>query len=233
MVTIDKSDIGTEMKKTLLALAVLGALSTSAFADAAVSLNVGTTGVGVHLTKAYSDKLNFRFGLNGFSHSDTETTEDATYDVEANLRTFDALVDYHPGGSGFRLTGGLIYNGNEIDATATPTDSGTYVFNGTTYSTASAGNVTGSMDFKKIAPYVGIGFGNAVAKNKGWGFVADLGVMFQGSPNVTLTSNNCTADPAICDQLAADLESESAELRDEVKEYKFYPVARIGVSYKF
>jgi hypothetical protein len=221
------------MKKSLLPLAVFGALSTSAFADAAVSLNVGTTGVGVHLTKAYSDNLNFRFGLNGFSHSATETTEDATYDVEANLRMFDALIDYHPGASGFRLTGGLIYNGNEIDATATPTGSGTYTFNGQTYTAASAGNVTSTMDFNKIAPYVGIGFGNAVAKNKGWGFVADLGVMFQGSPKVTLINNNCTADQAICDRLAADLEAESAELRDEAKDYKFYPVARIGVSYKF
>jgi hypothetical protein len=221
------------MKKSLLAFAVLGALSTFAFADAAVSLNAGTTGVGVHLTNAYSDNLNFRFGLNGFSHSVIETTGGATYDVDANLRTFDALVDYHPGGSGFRLTGGLIYNGNELDATATPTGSGIYTFNGQTYTAASAGNVTGTMDFNKIAPYFGIGFGNAVAKNKGWGFVADLGVMFQGSPKVTLTSNNCTADQAICDQLAADLEAEATELRDDAKDYRFYPVVRIGVSYKF
>ena len=38
--------------------------------------------------------------------------------------------------------------------------------------------VDGRIDFKKFAPYVGLGWGNAVAPAKpGWGFTADLGVM--------------------------------------------------------
>jgi hypothetical protein len=221
------------MKKFILFFAILGSLSASAYAETAVSLSAGTTGIGVHLIKPYNDKLNFRLGLNGYSGSTTEKTTTATYDIKANLRTIDALVDFHPGASGFRLSGGLVYNGNEFDATATPTGSGTYTFNGTAYPVASAGNVIGTMEFKKIAPYLGIGYGNAVSKDKGWGFVADLGVMFQGSPKTNLQSTNCTAGTVVCDQLAADLAAESAKLQNEAKDYRFYPVVRVGLSYKF
>jgi hypothetical protein len=221
------------MKKSALALALLGALWGSAYAETAASLSAGTTGIGVHLIKPYSDNLNFRFGLNGFSGSTTETTTSATYDVEARLRTFDALVDFHPGASAFRLSGGLIYNGNELDATATPAAGGTYTFNGRTYPVTDAGQVVGTMEFNKIAPYLGIGYGNAAAKNKGWGFVADLGVMFQGSPKTSLRSVNCTAGTEICGRLADDLAAESAKLQDDASEYRFYPVARVGLSYKF
>lgn len=222
------------MKKSLLALAVFGAFAApTVHADTAVSLSAGTTGAGLHLTTKFTDSVNFRFGLNGYSHDMTETTDDATYDINAKLQTVDALVDYHPLSGGFRLTGGLMYNGNELDARATPTGAGTYTFNGQTYTAASAGDVTGTLEFNKIAPYVGIGFGNAVAADKGWGFTADLGVMFMGSPKINLTSNNCTAGATICGELARDLEAENAQLRDDAKDFRYYPVARVGVTYKF
>lgn len=223
-----------QMKKSLVALAVFGAFAAStAHADTAVSLSAGTTGMGIHLTAKFTDNVNFRFGLNGYNHDTTESTDDANYNLDVKLQTVDALVDYHPFGGGFRLTGGVMYNGNKLDARATPTGAGTYTFNGQTYTAADAGDVTGKIDFNKIAPYVGIGFGNAVAKNKGWGFTADLGVMFMGSAKINLASNNCTATSTVCDQLTNDLQAESAELRDDAKDFRYYPVARVGVAYRF
>lgn len=222
------------MKKYSPALAIFCSLfASAAYADSALSLSAGTTGLGLHWTTSYNDSVNFRLGFNAYSGSTTETTNDTTYDIDVKLRTFDALIDYYPTRGTFRLTGGLIYNGNEFEATAQPAGSGIYVFDGVVYDVASAGNVTGSSDFNRIAPYLGIGFGNAVAQNKGWGLTADLGVMFQGSPEISVRSNNCTALPEICNQLANDLAAESARLREDAKDYRFYPVARVGVTYKF
>ena len=221
------------MKKSLFALAVIGAFTaSSAQADTALSLSAGTTGAGLHLTTKFSDSLNFRFGLNGYSYDTTEATDDATFDLEAKLQTVDALVDYHPFSGSFRLTGGLVYNGNKLKARAVP-NGGTYTFNDVAYDSADIGNVTGTMEFNKIAPYAGIGFGNAVAAGKGWGFTADLGVLFMGSPKIDLASNNCTADGTTCDDLARDLEAENAQLREDAKDFRYYPVARVGVTYKF
>ena len=218
----------------LIALSgVLAVSVTHAQAGATSSASIGTTGVGVHLVMPYNDNVQFRAGLNGYSDSTTKSTDDATYDISAKLRTFDALVDYFPTSGAFRLTGGLIYNGNKVDLTARPNGGASYTFNGETYSASAVGDIHGEVDFNKVAPYLGIGFGNTVKKEKGWGFTADLGVMFQGTPNVNLTSSNCSAGTQRCSQLATDLAAENAELRERAKDFQYYPVVRVGLSYKF
>ncbi|WP_019143099.1 hypothetical protein [Noviherbaspirillum massiliense] len=221
------------MKKIFAAIAVLGTFAASAHAQSVgITAEIGTSGAGLHLVAPLiKETLNARLGFNGLNYSSDWDTEDATYDAKLKLRTFDALLDLYPTSTQFRLTGGLVYNGNKVSATAKPVAGNTYTFNGRTYSASDAGQVDGNIDFNKVAPYVGIGWGNAVGKNKGWGFTADVGVMFQGSPDVNLKASGC--DPTICSQLASDLERESQDLRDKAKDYRYYPVVRVGLTYKF
>ncbi|WP_460839210.1 hypothetical protein [Noviherbaspirillum agri] len=218
-------------------LAVLGALVASASVQAqtvGLSADLGSTGLGLHvIVPVMKDTLNARVGFNTFSYSYDEDTEDASYDAKLKLRTFNALLDLYPTSTQFRLTGGLVYNGNKITANAKPTAGGSYTFNGQTYNTSDVGEVDGTIDFRNLAPYVGIGWGNAVAKDKGLGFTADMGVMFQGSPDVNLRSRNCTVNTDTCTDLAADLAVESADLRDKAKDFRYYPVIRVGLTYKF
>lgn len=224
------------MKKPTLYLALIGACFTSgAYAQTtpAVSVSAGTTGIGLHLVMPYNAKTNFRVGFNGYDYSGTGTTEDATYTVSAKLRTVDALLDYFPSAGAFRLTGGLIYNGNKGDLIARPRGGTSYTFNGTTYSVSAVGDIHGDVEFNKIAPYLGIGYGNAARKDGGWSFAADLGVMFQGTPEVTLRSSDCRAGTDTCSQLATDLAAENAEWREKAEDYRFYPVLRVGLAYKF
>lgn len=214
--------------------ALFGALSIAASAQAGtgVALDIGTSGVGAHVSVSIQANLNLRFGANYAKYSTTRNTDDANYDLDLKLKTVDALIDYFPGDSGFRVSGGAVYNGNRFDTQAKPTSSAVYTLNGNTYPASTAGVIDGSIDFRKAAPYLGIGWGNAAA-GPGWGFVADLGVLFQGSPNSTLGNRNCTASSAICARLASDLVVENVKLKDEMKDFKFYPVLRAGVSYSF
>ncbi|NUU03660.1 hypothetical protein HNO84_18780 [Herbaspirillum robiniae] len=180
-----------------------------------------------------AQQLNARFGVNYFDYSFHTSTNDINYDAKAKLRTFDALLDWFPFANEFRLSGGVIYNGNKVDATGTPKANGTYTINGNTYTASQAGQVDGRIDFKKFAPYLGLGYGNALAPNKGWGFTADVGVMFQGNGSTSVSNSGCTASALICTQLARDVAAENAELNDKVHGYNLYPVVRLGVSYKF
>lgn len=222
------------MKTTYLALALMAGLSCAAANAAAmgVSATAGTTGLGLHVSFPIQPKLNARVGFGYLNYEDTGSTTDADYNFKMKLRTFDVLADYFPMDNGFRMTGGLVYNGNRVDVDMKAKSGAQYVVNGTTYSAAQAGSINGSVDFKKIAPYLGIGWGNAVA-NKGWGFSADLGVMFQGSPRTSLTNSGCQASAIICTQLASDIAVEKTKLNDEVNSYKTYPVLRVGASYRF
>jgi opacity protein-like surface antigen len=216
---------------SMVAAGLLAANSVNA-AEVGASIELGSTGIGVHLSTPIAANLNARFGLNYAPYSYTGNTSDVDYDFKLKLATVDALLDYHPMNGAFRVSGGVTYNGNSIDAHAKPNSNGTYTINGRTYSADAAGHINGKIDFRKAAPYLGIGWGNSV-KNAGWGFAADLGVTFQGSPNTELTTSGCTAPALACAQLSRDVAAENAKLKDEVRDFKLYPVVRVGVSYRF
>lgn len=212
-------------------LVALAATSAAQAGDLAATVDLGTTGLGLHLTAPLATQLNARVGVNYASYSYDGNTSDVDYDFKLKLATVDALLDYHPFASGFRVSGGVVYNGNKIEANAKPKN-GSYTLNGRSYPAALVGKIDGNVDFRKAAPYLGIGWGNAV-QAAGWGFGMDLGVTFQGSPKTSLTNSGCTAPALVCTQLANDIATENAKLADEVKDFKLYPVVRVGVSYRF
>lgn len=213
-------------------LVALAAANVAYAGDLAATVDLGTTGLGLHLTAPLAAQLNARVGLNYAKYSSTGNTSDVEYDFKLKLATVDALLDYHPFASGFRVTGGVIHNGNSIDVNARPNANGSYTINGRNYSAASVGQMRGDVEFRKVAPYLGIGWGNAV-QAAGWGFGMDLGVAFQGAPKTSLVSTGCTSLAAVCTMIANDVAAENAKLAEEVKDLKFYPVLRVGVSYRF
>lgn len=222
------------MKSKAFALAGLVASLTfgPAHAEAGITASAGTTGAGLHLSVEVAERMNARFGLNGLSYSRDGNTNNVDYDFRLKMATVDALVDYFPTDGGFRFSGGVVYDGNKIDANGRPAN-GTYSLNGHLYPAAAVGSLNGQIEFRKAAPYLGIGWGNAVSKEKGWGFSSDIGVLFQGTPQSALINRGCTATSSVCTQIAADVAVENRSLQDEVSKFKAFPVLRVGVSYMF
>lgn len=204
----------------------------AAHAEVGLTASVGTTGVGAHLSFPVQANLNARIGVNAAHYNFDDKSGTVDYDYKMKLQTVDILADWFPMGGSFRVSGGVVYNGNKFEAKGKPAASGGYVVNGTNYANG-AGTIDGKVDFHKAAPYLGIGWGNAVAKDSGWGFSSDLGVLFQGSPKSSLVSTNCTLATAVCSKLATDLAAERKNFDDDSSSYKFYPVLRVGASYKF
>ena len=227
--------MNSTMNSTMKALALAAAMlvANSAQADVGVSADIGTTGFGLHLSAPLQENLNARIGVNYLHYSYNGNTSDVDYDFKLKLTSLEALLDWFPTQSQFRVSAGLVYNGNKIDATGKSNNNGTYTLNGNTYNASNAGRLDGKVDFRKVAPYLGIGWGNALANDKGWGFTSDLGVLFQGAPKTSLTNSGCTFSSIQCAQLATDVAAENVKLRDKADSFKFYPVVRIGVSYKF
>lgn len=226
------------MKKSLAALAFLSAFPAAALADplspAGLQGDIGTTGVGFHATIPLRENLNARLGLGYLGYSYDGSTKDMDYRLKLTANTYDALLDWYPSkGSSFRVTTGLAFNGNKIDARGAPDANGNYTINGNSYSAASVGAVKGKVTYNKIAPYLGIGWGRDRQDEKGWSFSTDVGVLFQGSAHTSLRSSGCSAGGPECARLNADLAGENRELRKEADRFKFYPVLRVGVSYKF
>lgn len=223
------------MKKSLMrGLVISGALaacfSTSVHA-VGITVDGGTTGVGAHLVLPLVDhKLNARIGMNTLSYTYDGDTSDVTYQFKLKLQTYDALFDYYPFGGAFRLTMGAVVNTSRVDANVKSKD---LELNGHSYQSSEVGNLYGRIDFKKYVPYVGLGWGNATAPNKGWGLTSDIGVIFQGSPQSSVYSSGCHVSEAICSQFETDLQEENRQFQKKSKNLEYYPVIRVGITYKF
>lgn len=209
-------------------------MAAAAHAQIAVTADVGTTGVGAHLVVPMESNLNGRFGGNYFKHNFSEKDGNVNYGLKGKLQTADILFDYYPiTGSPMRVTAGALYNGNDVSAQAKPNADGNYTINGKTYKAADVGTLSGGVNYRKAAPYLGIGWGNPIKAAPAWSFTADLGAFFQGKPNATLTSIGCTTSSIVCNTLAVDVAAEKESFRSDVAKYKTYPVARVGMAYRF
>ncbi len=226
------------MKSAVLRSGLMAALTYSfpSLADHAngIGLKAGATGIGLEYYRGLSDNVNFRAGINNFQYDDDFTESDITYDAGLELRTASAVFDYHPWkDSGFRLSAGAYYNGSKIKAEARAVD-GEYEFNGEVYRIEDVGQADARVEFKKFAPYIGLGWASAPTSTSSWAFTAEIGAFYQSTPEAEL---NVTCDPAldaeICSRLLADVQAEQDELEEDIKEYKWYPVISFGVVYRF
>jgi hypothetical protein len=199
-----------------------------------VTGKIGTLGYGVELNVGFSDSFGARLGYNAFTYKYNTSASSVNYDFKLQLRTISILGDWYPFEGGFRTSGGLVYNDNQVGLDGLPT-AGTYTINGTTYSSTDIGSLKGAMSFGNVSPYLGIGWGNPVAKDKGWGMVSDIGVLFQGSPrtNLVATCGAAIVGSPTCTQLQNDAAAENTKLQDDLKRFKWWPVISIGISYQW
>jgi hypothetical protein len=216
--------------RLLLTLAaLLGAGSSSA---AGVGIRAGTTGIGGDVAFDLVPTLSARFGYSWLNFNTSVDSSDTNYDAKAKLSNGNLFLDWAPLGPFFRVTGGLVLNANKVDVTAQATG-GTYTLGGTMYPAAAIGNLTGTVKSgSSAAPYLGIGYGRVAGA--GVNFYADLGVMFQGTPKATLTATCSPGTPAaLCSQIQASTVLEAIDLHDNIKNFKYFPVASIGVTIGF
>lgn len=196
--------------------------------DFSMNIKGGSLGVGVEGEYSINEYLGARLGANYFKYSYDSVVDDIDYEFDLGLRTVSALVDVHPFKGSFRVSLGAMYNGNKLDADATPAAS--YKIGDHQYAGTDLVTLKGTVDFKKIAPYLGLGWDTCFGKDSGFGFYCDLGALFQGSPEAELSAVGPLAnDPA----LQKDLALEKNKLQDDLDNYKVYPVVSLGVSYRF
>jgi hypothetical protein len=203
----------------LLLVGALAAAASSAQA-AGIGLRAGTTGVGADFGFGIVPTLGGRIGLSGMNiNTDVETSQ-MNYDAKAKLANLNLLLDWSPLGP-FRISAGFIANNNKVDLSGQPR-SGSSFPAGTTLD----GTVKPEKDF---APYLGIGYGNVWTT--GVNFYFDLGVMFQGSPQVSLRCQ--PSGSAQCTTAQPQIAAEQQRVQDKLDKYKYYPVLNLGITIGF
>lgn len=198
--------------------------------DWSLGATASTLGLGVEAGYGFNDRFGVRLGGYAFSIDDSGEEEGITYDGDLDLSNIGAYLDFHPFAGAFRLSAGWFATDNGVDALGKPGSGGTYDIGGSTFMAAEVGTLRGTVDMGSSSPFLGLGWVWGKAdKGLSWSF--DLGVLFQGSPDIALTSTGGTLsdEPALQDAIAA----EEAELDEDIDQYDLYPVVSLGVGYRF
>ena len=216
-----------KISRISLGLAVLAlSLSGNALADFGVGFKAGTLGLGVEGRYKPLPNIDVRVGANVYDYEDTDTRAGVNYDSTLNLETFYATANLSFPLSPLRLTAGLFSNGNEVNLTSV--DSASFDIGGNTYTAADVGTLSSTTSFGSTSPYVGIGYDFEVFGKVGLNL--DLGLLWQGEPEVSLLADGLLAnDPGF----QSALEAERQQLEDDISDYKAWPVISLAFVYNF
>ena len=197
-----------------------------------VNLKVGTAGAGFDLIVPFSDSVNLRLGQANYKTDRVVTEEGVDYQAQLVLGGTNALLDWFPSkASSFRWTLGAYSPKHQITGQAKASEGGTVQINNVNYPAALLGELDLSVQWGGTRPYLGLGFDGFRSARGGWYYNLDAGVIFSGSPNVSLKANCPNAQ--VCEALAADLKAEEAKIRNTFKPIQYLPIIQVGLGYRF
>ena len=210
----------------LVLLTFFWAGSASADQNVWLGARAGTLGIGIEAAWHPIPWLDLRVGANQFDYDRRGSEAGVSYDAELSFDNYYGTANFRFPLSPMRFTAGAYSNGNELLLTSR--DAPSFEIGGTIYPAAAVGTLSSTTSFETLAPYVGIGFDFDVFDKVGMSL--DLGVLWQGEPDVTLEADGLLAnDPLFLNSL----EAERQELAAEFENYKAWPVLSLGFNYKF
>ena len=220
----------------------IGALvAAPAAAQLGVGLHAGTTGLGPEVSWGLGERARARAALAGFDQDLDVTASDVRYEGELELRHALLLLDWHPGGGGFRLTAGAAWNDNRLVGTAPlaelfADDLERLARQGIDLRGRDLGTAHAEATTDALGPYLGLGFGKAPAGGRGVGLTLDVGAIYQGPPQVELRAETplpIDQVPGARQALDGLIADEERDIEDEADGYRFFPVVAVGLAYRF
>jgi hypothetical protein len=209
-----------------------------------IGVKIGSLGIGFNVGTALGSRVNIRGGANFFEYKDSLTEDGVNYNGTLHLRSVEAKLDLFLVG-GFRVTPGfLLYNDNNVSATAAVPGNQSFTLGGTRYFSSAANPITGTaaVTLNKTAPTLAIGFGNLLPRSgRHFSVSTDIGVVFQGSPQFALglagsscstTFTNCVPISTISGA-SANILSEQQKISDDLKPFKYYPELSVMFGWSF
>jgi len=200
----------------------------------------GFPGVGA----GYAHSLNKHFGVQADYTTAGTINRDGVagqlrYEADLKADQLGVYGNWFPFGGSFRLSGGLHSRTLEVNAHGHE-QNGMITIGGVNipYDGGGTDLVQARVEWPKVAPYLGIGWGHA-RHGQGFGFVADFGVSF-GSPKTELTVSQtllgklddlAKKDPRI--NAKAEIERQRQAMAKDVETVKVFPHLFVGLSYQF
>ena len=211
------------------------------FNSLSIGANVGSTGWGLDIATPIGQYLSLRAGFTMMPDICMEEKLDVDVNVEGYSKTHsidvegslgrtsgEILLNLYPfKRSSFFVTGGAVFGGDKVIKLKGHSDElaqyqslagkygieiGDYVI-----PVDKNGNVSGGVKVSSFRPYIGLGFGRIVPKNKRVGLLFEIGAQLHGTPEVY-------TDYGSVDTLLKEADNEFTDFMNKIT---VYPVMRL------
>lgn len=193
-----------------------------------VGIEGGTTGFGGLFSWRFAEHWGTRFGVDYMTFSDTGVeVQDLHYITTLRLLSEPLTLDIYPWSkNSFRVSVGLMLNQNRLTGSA---DNGTVIVNGQPITIEALGQLDMKVEQQPVNPYLSFG-GNIFYFDRAhrWAFGGELGVVYTGDPQTSLTRSgppSASADAALA--------TAHQQLDKYAEKFKWWPIAKLQVTYSF
>lgn len=246
------------MKMKLIVTMALLALSSSSNANT-TNLNLGiyskiglpgfTLGAGYGLNEYVTARIDF--STLGSIQRSFQPEDDLSFQAKFSNHKLNLLFDIFPFTNGFRLTSGMGLLSTELSAIGYSTKPQSIQLGDKSYNVSldQRDNIRLNINFPKVSPYLGLGYGHHIKQQNGseLGFLFDVGV-YLGKPKMTLNISSSLNDKLIRveeqlmnsgisfqaqQRVNQNVEAEKAKLDKYVNKVSLLPAISLGISYRF
>jgi hypothetical protein len=188
-----------------------------------LGVRAGTLGVGAEGAVGLNNRLVVRGGIGLMPWEPEQDIDGITYGLNLPDTWYTVGLDVYLAGP-LRVGAGVLYKPDDPSLTArlsTSADIG-----GETYTPEQVGTLTATLQARRKAPFLTLGFGRH--DSPGLGLSLDLGVAFLGAPEFTLTAEDGTlvGDPAF----EANLRGEEIHMENDAGPLlQYWPILNLGL----
>jgi hypothetical protein len=192
----------------------------------AIQLNLGTQGIGAEFRYGWLQNLDLRAGANFIPLKANDVFKisgfNSTSHVSADFYNIHLLAGYSPLKTApwLQVVGGLAHffkaNGN---VRIVPSDD--YTYGDLVLSEEQIGYVDLGVEWKGIAPYIGLGFANAFPRNK-FNVNIDLGTYYLKKPKANIVGTGILEGNS----------SQTPQFQSNISGYRWLPILQVNFNYK-
>lgn len=218
---------GATVLAAVVLLAPIHPDAGAAAGPVALGALAGTTGAGAEAGIGLGERASLRISHTVLSGAGSVTWRGLPYEVDASMGWTSVLLDLHPSGGSFRLSGGAAFSSGDMGVaidTRSPVELG-----GRVWSPGEVGAVRGTVSMDPVAPYLGIGFDGAGWPGGGLGLSTDFGIVLQ-SYSVELRHEGGSLPMGMEQELANALEGEEDSVENDLNGVGVYPVIRVSLA---
>jgi hypothetical protein len=218
------------------------------FSQIGIDAHVGMGGIGFDTATPLARHFNLRTGADFFGYSDSFTEQGANVNLNLQLRTGHAMLDWFPFRNGFHVSPMLTFSDNNtVRATVLVPAGSTITLSGTNYISSLTDPLhgSGSVGFRKTSPGLTVGWGNIIPRStKHLSFPVELGFYYEGQPTLKVAFTGSACDPSQPASIGCESVNNDASFQQSLTEFtarnnhnlsyaSFFPVFSSGIGYSF